>query len=201
MTIKCLQVGALGVNTYFLTKNERDCIVIDPGDDEQIIQDFLAENNYICKAVLLTHAHFDHSNGVSFLQKQGATVYMHSGDLRMLNSHENLAVYCGRNFNAFVPDVLVEDQKTYNICDIEIKVIHTPGHSEGSVCYVVGDVMFSGDTLFYLSVGRTDFPGGNVSKLRLSLKKLFALDKDHEVFPGHEQSTSLYFEKENNPYA
>lgn len=201
MTIKRIEIGALGVNTYFLTENGCDCIVVDPGDDEQSIQQFLSENGLKAQAVLLTHAHFDHSNGVKFLQEKGATVYMHRGDVRMLNSHENLAVYCGRQFNAFSVDVFVEDGKSYQICGIDFTVMHTPGHSEGSVCYILSDAIISGDTLFYLSVGRTDFPGGSVAKLRASLQKLFALKKDYEVYPGHGQSTSLYFEKENNPYA
>lgn len=201
MDITRLTTGRVSSNTYIVTDNDRDCIIIDC-DDGLKIKNFLESKGLLCKALLLTHAHFDHCNGAACLQKNGAKVYLHEADRPLLKSGGNLAAAMGQKFNEFIPDVSVNDGDTFNVCGFDVKVIHTPGHTVGSVCYIINDeVIFSGDTLFYLSVGRTDFPTGNQAQLSSSIKdKLFVLDKDYKIYPGHDRPTHLFFERENNFY-
>ena len=111
-----------------------------------------------------------------------------------------LAFYAGCKVDKFVPDVVVSGAETLDVCGLDVRVIHTPGHTSGGVCYVVGDSIFSGDTLFELSYGRTDFPTGSFKELKNSVvNKLFALKGDYKVYPGHGAPTTLQFEREHNP--
>lgn len=200
MIIKKITAGKFETNTYFIM-TEGGAIVIDPGDGSREILNFIKNDNLNVKYVLLTHGHFDHINSTKLLQESGAEVYLHSLDAHMLNDKSNLAWISGVVSNGFAPDYLVEDGYKFNLLGLDITVMHTPGHTKGSVCYLIEDSIFSGDTLFYLSVGRTDFPTGSSSQLENSIaNKLFALPSDYTVYPGHGMETSLKFEKENNPY-
>ena len=112
----------------------------------------------------------------------------------------NLANLFGANIKPFSADILLEDNCELNVGDLTFKVLHTPGHTVGSVSYLAEDVLFSGDTLFYMSVGRTDFPGGDFSVLRKSIDRLFELDGETTVLSGHGEATTIAFEKQNNPF-
>lgn len=202
MNLIKLVTGIPTENTYILSENGTDAVIIDPGDDIQAINDTLNENNLTCRAMLVTHAHFDHCNACRFFQCGGAKVYMHKKDELLVRTVYNLANKFAVNFNKFLVDSYVKDGDVLNLYGLSFKVIHTPGHTEGSCCYLLNDnMLFSGDTLFNLSIGRTDFPTGNASHMKKSLKKLFALEKDYTVFPGHGLSTKLFTEKNHNPYA
>lgn len=199
MTVDRLVVGPLAENTYIL-RGENGATVIDPGDEyEKIVR---ALDGTPCTHVLLTHAHVDHIGAVAALQRGGAKVFLHRSDEPLLNGRGSLASALGLSFEPFVPDVLLSGGETLSLPCGQARVLSTAGHTEGSVCYLIDDCLFSGDTLFYLSVGRTDFPSGSAAALVDSLRnKLFTLEKDYTVYAGHGQPTTLAFERENNPYA
>jgi glyoxylase-like metal-dependent hydrolase (beta-lactamase superfamily II) len=202
MNLIKLVTGKPSENTYLVSENGVDAVIIDPGDDIQAINDALNENNLTCKAMLVTHAHFDHCNACRYFQINGAKVYMHKKDELLVKTVYNLANKFALHFNRFIVDENVKDGDVLSLYGLQFKVLHTPGHTEGSCCYVLNDnIIFSGDTLFNMSIGRTDFPTGNASHMKKSLKKLFSLEKDYTIFPGHGLPTKLLTEKNHNPYA
>ena len=190
---------ALETNTYLALNGER-AFVVDPGADaDKILAAAEAEGAKI-EWVLLTHAHFDHIGGVAELQRAGAQVVLHRDDLGIVSSFKNLAFYAGVKVEKFLPDVTVSGGETLDVAGVKVRVIHTPGHTAGGVCYVADDVIFTGDTLFELSYGRTDFPTGSFKELKYSvLNKLFVLPGDYRLLPGHGAPTPLAFEREHNP--
>ena len=199
MTVRCITVGALGENVYIL-EGEGGAVVIDPGDEYERIVRALGKTP--CTHVLLTHAHIDHIGAVAKLQQQGAKVILHEADGPLLTGSGNLARSFGILLEPFTPNELLCGGETLSLPCGQVGVIHTPGHTAGSVCYALENALFTGDTLFCLSVGRTDFPSGDASALRHSIRrKLFALPGDYTVYPGHGEPTTLDFERENNPYA
>ena len=200
INVSKIKTGIVETNTYFLSCGDGNCIVIDPGDDIAGIFAFLSENNLKPKTVLLTHAHFDHCNAARALQINGARIFMHKKDYRLVKSDDNLASKFGIIFNKFKPDGYVSDGDELNLSGEKILVIHTPGHTAGSCCYLTGNFLFSGDTLIRLSRGRTDFPSGNAKSMEKSLAKLMGLSGNYTVFPGHNAATNLDFERKNNPY-
>ena len=190
---------ALETNTYLALNGER-AFVVDPGADaDKILAAAEAEGAKI-EWVLLTHAHFDHIGGVAELQRAGAQVVLHRDDLGIVSSFKNLAFYAGVKVEKFLPDVTVSGGETLDVAGVKVRVIHTPGHTAGGVSYVADDVIFTGDTLFELSYGRTDFPTGSFKDLKNSvLNKLFVLPGDYRLLPGHGAPTTLAFEREHNP--
>ena len=152
--------------------------------------------------ILLTHGHCDHIAGAKQIkEKYNAKIVISSPDEPMLHSGRlSLAVFIGGEQNDADADVIVKDNDKIILGDTEISVISTPGHTKGSVCYLVENSLFSGDTLFYCSCGRTDFPGGSSKEMLESLKRLSKLDPDLKVYPGHDRATTIAFEKQNNPY-
>lgn len=199
--ILTVRVGHLGTNCYIVSRDGgRECVLVDPGADAERIEETLTRANLTPKAVLLTHAHFDHIGAARHFQSKGVPVYLHKAGMPVLEGTLSVT-HAGISIERFTPDRLLSDGDVLNICGLTFEVIHTPGHSTGSVCYICDDSMFSGDTLFYLSIGRTDFPFGSQRDMTLSLGKLFSLPNNYKVFPGHGKSTELMFEKANNPYA
>lgn len=199
MKIVTLHTTMLETGTYVVINGGR-AFVVDPGADaERIIAAAEAEGAKI-EWVLLTHAHFDHIGAAAALQRDGAQIVLHRDDVKLIKSFQNLSVLAGVKVEHFTPDVTVAGGETLDVAGVSVKVIHTPGHTAGSVCYVAGDVIFSGDTLFALSYGRTDFPTGSFAQLKNSIvNKLFALEGDYKVLPGHEGPTTLDYERAHNP--
>lgn len=174
--------------------------LVDCNEFSQKMIDMIGDTDL--KYILLTHGHFDHIIGVkSVKEKYGAQVVISKEDEPMLNSAKlSLAVFCNAPQNNVDADIIVKDGDEITLGETKIKVMVTPGHTSGSVCYIAENCIFSGDTLFYCSCGRTDFPSGSPEQMMSSLQKLKALDGDYKVYTGHNNLTTLDFERKNNPY-
>lgn len=174
--------------------------LVDCNEFSQKMIDMIGDTDL--KYILLTHGHFDHIIGVkSVKEKYGAQVVISKEDEPMLNSSKlSLAVFCNAPQNNVDADIIVKDGDEITLGEIKIKVMATPGHTSGSVCYIAENCIFSGDTLFYCSCGRTDFPSGSPEQMMSSLQKLKALDGVYKVYTGHNNLTTLDFERKNNPY-
>ncbi len=201
MNVITLPVGDMAVNCYIIYTGA-NAAVIDPGDDFEVILKVLKENNLTPAWVLLTHGHFDHIGAVKNLQDLGAKVYVSAEDEKMLgDNYASMGAYFGIYTEACRADVLVSDGQELVLDKMKLKVIATPGHTAGSVCYLVNDILFSGDTLFCQSVGRSDFPGGDGQTLINNIKqKLFVLNDDVRVLAGHGEATTIFNEKRFNPF-
>lgn len=199
MKILAFHTTELETDTYLVT-NGSEAFVVDPGDGADMLTAAAEAEGAKIGWVLLTHAHFDHIGAAAELQRGGALIVMHRDDVPLVGSFKNLAFYAGKKVEHFTPDVTVSGGETLDVAGIAVKVMHTPGHTAGGVCYIAEDCIFSGDTLFELSYGRTDFPTGSFKELKNSIvNKLFALKGDYKVFPGHGAPTTLQFEREHNP--
>lgn len=174
--------------------------LVDCNEFSQKMIDMIGDTDL--KYILLTHGHFDHIIGAkSVKEKYGAQVVISKEDEPMLNSSKlSLAVFCNAPQNNVDVDIIVKDGDEITLGEIKIKVMATPGHTSGSVCYIAENCIFSGDTLFYCSCGRTDFPSGSPEQMMSSIQKLKALDGDYKVYTGHNNLTTLDFERKNNPY-
>lgn len=174
--------------------------LVDCNEFSQKMIDMIGDTDL--KYILLTHGHFDHIIGARDTKaKYGAKVVISSEDKPMLSSSKlSLAAFCNAPQNDVEADVVVADGDEITLGDTVIKVMSTPGHTLGSVCYIAENCIFSGDTLFYCSCGRTDFPSGSPKQMMSSLQKLKALDGDYKVYTGHNNLTTLDFERKNNPY-
>ena len=195
----------MGVNTYVIYNEQtREAAVIDPSFDFEKLKRCVLQENLSVKAILLTHGHYDHIAGLERARSEfKAPVYIGEHDDELLNNPSlNLSAAFGHPLVCTKADKLLNDGEVLSVAGMKIKVIATPGHTKGGVTYACENVLFTGDTLFHLSVGRTDFPGGDFDEIISSLKKLAALDEypDYTVNPGHDSSSSLDFEITNNPY-
>lgn len=199
---KLKPLSDIGTNSYIVETDSKNAILIDAPDDADYIISQLKENALTLKKVLLTHGHIDHTGAVYDLaEKTGCEVYIHSNDKAKLYDAElSLSNYLGIPLKPYKNAIALSDGDVITQDEIEFKVVSTPGHTSGSVCYICGDIMFSGDTLFYRSMGRTDMIDGNSSDLIQSLKRLKQIDFDYTVYSGHGVPTSLAEEKALNPY-
>ncbi len=200
MKIDSLTVGPIGTNCYILQdETAKLCAVIDPGDEAERVARAVEQTGCAPTMILLTHGHFDHYTGVGGLLEKwpDLPVYIHENDV---------TDRAAGGFDLLCPRLPEKNQRYYKEGDclklggLTIRVLETPGHSRGSVCLVVGDVIFSGDTLFYGSCGRTDFAGGSYEDILRSLKRLAELPGQYRVYPGHDRPTDLDFERRMNPY-
>lgn len=187
-----------GANTYLVTSDGVHAVAIDPSRPH--IGSLARERGLSVDAVLLTHGHFDHIGGCAALQRAGAKIGCAAEEVRLIQSKDNLAIQCGYPVDPFEVDFTVRDGQTLSLCGMDFTVIATPGHTAGGVCYLVGSELFTGDTLFCGGVGRTDFPTGDLSALRNSLKKLVALEGDYTLRTGHGEDGTLDTERRTNPY-
>lgn len=201
--IKLKPLSVCGTNSYIVAGEQRNAVLIDAPDDADYILSELQARKLTLKKILLTHGHFDHIGAVSELADlTGCEVYVHEADISKLTDvNGSLVTHFGLNeFNEYKNAKTFKDGDIINMDELEFRVIHTPGHTSGSVCFAVGDDMFTGDTLFARSIGRTDMPDGNISQMMNSLKKLASFNKNYNVYPGHMSATTLEYEKIYNPY-
>ena len=183
MKIECLPVGWLKANCYVVSDEEtKKAAVIDPGGNPEIILGYLEENGLSCEAILLTHAHDDHTKGVyGVMEPTGARVYMNRGDVGLTVRRTGLC------FQEPEDTVFIGEGDVIEVGKLRFHVIETPGHTPGGLCFTCGDALFSGDTLFKGSTGRADLGGDFETELR-------------SLFPGHAGATTLQFERDANPY-
>ena len=201
MIVRCLPVGQLQANCYIVWDETRCAMVIDPGDESGRILRLLREESLELTAILLTHAHVDHMMGVRGLQAAtNAPLWLHAADAPALNDSEKSLTNWFDPTYTLTADRLLADGDELMVGNEVLTVIHTPGHTPGSCCYRCGDLLFTGDTLFAGTVGRTDFPGGSFSVLKQSLQRLASLPDDCRILAGHEGESTLGCEKKTNPF-
>ncbi|HUX47165.1 MAG TPA: MBL fold metallo-hydrolase [Desulfosporosinus sp.] len=198
-------MGAMGANCYlYACMESKKAVIIDPGADGKKIYRWILEKGLKVDYILLTHGHVDHIGGVDELRALlgDVLVGIHADDAGMLtDGKKNLSSYLGAGLVLQSADFLLQDGQEITIGKEKLNVISTPGHSPGCVCFLSAEGLFSGDTLFAGSIGRTDFPGGSLDQLLKGVKdKLMILPEDTRVFPGHGEETSIGEEKRDNPY-
>ncbi|TBL80667.1 MBL fold metallo-hydrolase [Paenibacillus thalictri] len=205
LKIETFSLGPLQTNAYLLSRPEENRgIIIDPGMKPGSLVRRIADMQI--EAILLTHAHFDHIGGVEEIRKlKGCSVYIHDLEADWLtNPKKNGSARwpeLGEPIVAEPAEYALDEGQVLDFLGVKLKVMHTPGHSPGSVSFLYEKHLFGGDVLFKMSVGRTDLPGGNMNDLLDSIQdKLFELDDDVTVYPGHGAKTTIGFERENNPY-
>ncbi len=203
--VEGLTLSMMQTNCYIVSNREtKECIVIDPASSAERIRDTINQKGYTLTAILLSHGHFDHIGGAERL-KSFFDVPILAAEAEkpvLLNTAVNLSDEFGGDCR-LEADTYLQDGEELSPAGFRIKTILTPGHTCGGMCYYVPEdgVLFCGDTLFLQSVGRTDFPTGNMSELVHSVEtRLFVLPEDTVVYPGHGSYTSIGFEKQNNPY-
>ena len=200
MEISVLRLGQIGTNCYiFHQKNSHKCGIVDPGDQGEQVAQWLKDKGLEPEAVLLTHGHFDHILGIPGLRKAWPElpVYCHPADWGKV---ETTGLFGQRfptvsSFGSITP---YKEGDKITVAGIDLEVLETPGHTPGSVVLRAGDVLFTGDTLFAGSMGRTDLPGGDEGQIMKSLKRLAQLEGDYEVLPGHEGQSTLERERKSN---
>ena len=193
LKIHTLPLGSYQTNCYILHEDtSKNCVIIDPGYQAEELLLQLKQLDLTLDAILLTHGHFDHVGAVKTLAAEtGCKVYIHSAEQTMPPQFTAGPLYFTDTYTG---------GDTLELSGLSFRVLHTPGHTPGSVCLICDNAIFSGDTLFAGSCGRTDLPGGNWSQIRQSLGTLAALEGDFGVYPGHGEPTTLALEKQYNPY-
>ncbi len=204
MKLTQLTVGQLQVNCYIIETGLNGAIIIDGGANPQGILSLVERNGLTIKAILFTHGHFDHVGAINALkEKTSAPIYIHAEDEELLvEPKKSFGNFYGmfESFDSIKPDVLLHDGDIIEVDDVTIKVIHTPGHTKGSSIFLCGDMIFSGDTLFCNSIGRTDLYGGDMVTMQNSLLKIASIEGEYKILPGHGEHTTLSYEKQTNPY-
>lgn len=201
--VKRVVVGELDTNCYIIKQDDtRAAVVIDPGDDAILIKSELHEMDAYPAVILLTHGHFDHILALDEIRTEKTVVCMHKADAHKLAEKELIAAWSSRNPWPFKSADITfgEKDRHVSVGGFSFEVIHTPGHTEGSVCYLFGDLLFTGDTLFRNGMGRVDFEGGNAEKMASSLRLLYNMPGDYAVYPGHDRESTLSEERIYNPY-
>lgn len=197
MNIKTLPVGQLETNCYIVINEETlECVVIDPGDESNTILDYIETNRLICRAVMLTHGHYDHVGAVNEVMEQSGCTLMY---INPRDEGYEIGM-SGMKFKMPAGGKYYDDGDIIKIAGLTFGVLATPGHTPGSVTLICGSALFTGDTLFRGSCGRTDFPGGSMRAEMQSLKRICELPGDFEVYPGHMDSTTLERERRFNHY-
>lgn len=202
MKIETMNTGFYFTNSYIISNDKKECIIVDPGLQYKNAATYI-KNNYKPLAILLTHAHMDHIDGITYFTD--LPIYMHINEKEVFDDEiNNLYEMIDRVTPYQTSDLnihFVHDNDIIGISDFKFKVIYTPGHTIGSCCYLIDDDLFTGDTLFNMSIGRCDFPTGDMSKMEKSLKKLMDLFSDNiKCYPGHNDLTTIGYERIHNPY-
>ncbi|AJD27866.1 MBL fold metallo-hydrolase [Clostridium botulinum] len=198
MDIKTIPVGIYNANCYLLIDQDK-CAIIDPGGDPEDIIKIIEDNNLIPQFILLTHGHIDHVGGVEAIKdKYNIPFYINRKDEDLIKEAEYIFGNFGKYKNA---DEYLVEGKEFQLGNLKIKAIETPGHSPGGMSFLVNNVIFTGDTLFRESIGRSDFIGGSHNTLINSIQsKITVLDPDIYVLPGHGSQSTIGYEKDNNPF-
>lgn len=197
MVIKAIPAGIYDANCYIvMDEKTKDAVVLDPGGDGEMLESAISNMGANVKSILLTHGHLDHVGGVEYLaDKFNVPFYISKIDEEYMEK-DNYVFGSIRNANGYL-----EDENTLSFGSINVKVIHTPGHTKGGLCFLIEDKLFTGDTLFQGSIGRTDFMGGSFPEIINSIKtKLLPLGDEIEVYPGHGPKSSIGYEKRYNMY-
>lgn len=198
-------VGAVATNCYLVFhKDTKEGFVVDPGGEAERIREAVKKNGVCLRGILLTHGHFDHVDAAKSLQEMyQVPVYAHIQEQKTLeDANVNMSVMMGQP-KVYEADEFLKDEQTIEIAGFGIRVLFTPGHTQGGCCYYIPreDILFSGDTLFCGSVGRTDFPGGSMATLVQSIRhKLLVLPERTQVLPGHDARTTIEQERIYNPF-
>jgi len=205
MKVVQIATGVMQANCFLVYEDgAKEAFIVDPGaQPEKILEHIKHYEIETVTHILLTHGHFDHIGALAQLKEEtGALVCVHERDLSMLTSQkDNLAMSASTSVLECEADVILQGGDIIDAAGMEVEVLHTPGHSGGSVCYLVDNVMFSGDTLFYMFCGRTDFPGSDTKEYYHSLNTVLrSMKKDYHVYTGHGIRTTLFTEFKNNPY-
>lgn len=202
MLIKTFVAGPVQANNYLvIDEASKEAILIDCSDYVPEIVNYVRENDLTVKYILLTHGHFDHVLGINRMKEAlNAKVYVHEGDKeQVLHTREVMSMFGLPTAGVENPVIDGTLPAVLTLGENEIKVIETPGHTPGGVCYLIGDDLFSGDTLFQGTIGRTDLPAGSFSQIRHSVVDvLFALNDNIKVYPGHGSPTTIAYEKKFN---
>ena len=205
MILKGIEISAMAVNCYIVGCEEtRQVAVIDPGGNPRAILAMLKQDNLQAQYIINTHGHIDHIGANRAIKEAtDAKILIHPADAKMLTSTAaNFSFLMGAKVTSPPADQFINDGDIIKIGNtVELEVIHTPGHSPGGVCLKTGDIIFVGDTLFYGSIGRTDFPGGSYKQLIHSIKTKLLIYPDETVcYPGHGPATTIGFERKHNPF-
>ncbi|HPP67071.1 MAG TPA: MBL fold metallo-hydrolase [bacterium] len=203
-TISRLIVGCFQTNCYIVFSSHRNAVVIDPGDEEEKIIEYIKKEKLNVKYIINTHGHSDHigANHIKNRLTPMPLLAIHQFDeVYLTDAALNLSEISGICYKEIKPDIILNDnQKIIVDENLVFVVLHTPGHTPGSISLKLNNYLFSGDLIFPQSVGRTDLPGGDEKSLRQSLKKIYSLDKQTIILPGHGEKTTLNTEIKTNPY-
>ncbi|UNC93697.1 MBL fold metallo-hydrolase [Candidatus Contubernalis alkaliaceticus] len=204
MILKKLEVGGFMSNCYIVgCSDTKEAVVIDPGSEPEVILATLEEMDLTVKYIIATHGHIDHIGAVKEVREATkAPVIIHEEDAALFeNTHENLSMFVGSELILSPAEKIVVEGDTISFGNYNMKVIHTPGHTRGGISLNMDGVVFTGDTLFAASIGRSDLPGGNHRQLISAIKeKLFPLGDDTAVYPGHGPESTIGREKKVNPF-
>lgn len=204
MDLKLFYTGPMQVNTYLCVEEEtKKGFIVDPGGPSKALDNYIESHDYKIEYIVLTHGHGDHICGVPYYKKRFECPIVGSPKDNYLfdDAGENMSTQFMGYPIEFTPDVEVADGDVLKVGGMELQIMETPGHSLGGICILVGNVLFSGDTLFADSIGRTDFRGGSFKELKNSVHtKLFVLPDDTFVLPGHMGQTNIGHEKKFNPF-
>jgi hydroxyacylglutathione hydrolase len=201
MIIRSLVVGPLENNCFIIADEiTKEGLVVDPGDEPDRILDLISENGFDIKYIVCTHAHFDHVGAVPDLKKEtGAKIVIHRDELEIYKSTKDQAAIWGYELDPLPePDMFVSEGDKIEVGDLRFEILHTPGHSPGGICLYGEGILITGDTLFAGSVGRTDFYGGDMEKLKRSFRRLLSLSDKIKVLPGHGPETTIGQERTDN---